>query len=58
MPDPDLVIRPSGNLSQFPAVAVGLFQFYYTDVLWPEIPVKRSTRLAAYQHREWRCTTM
>ena len=57
VPDPDLVIRPSGELrlSNFLLWQSAYAEFYYTDVLWPDFGKEELHRaLAAYQKRSRR----
>ncbi len=57
VPDPDLVIRPSGEqrLSNFLPWQSAYAEFYFTDVLWPDFDQKELCRaLAAFQHRSRR----
>jgi len=57
VPDPDLVIRPSGELrlSNFLLWQSAYAEFYYTDVLWPDFSKEELHRaLAAYQARSRR----
>jgi len=57
VPDPDLVIRPSGELrlSNFLLWQSAYAEFYYTDVLWPDFSREELHRaLAAYQKRSRR----
>lgn len=57
VPDPDLVIRPSGELriSNFLLWQSAYAEFYYTDVLWPDFSKDELHRaLAAYQARSRR----
>ena len=57
IPDPDLVIRPSGELrlSNFLPWQSAYAEFYFTDVLWPDFGKKELHRaLAAYQSRSRR----
>ena len=57
LPDPDLVIRPSGELrlSNFLPWQSAYAEFYYTDVLWPDFTKAELNRaLAAYQSRSRR----
>ena len=57
VPDPDLVIRPSGELriSNFLLWQSAYSEFYYTDVLWPDFSKDELHRaLAAYQRRQRR----
>ena len=57
VPDPDLVIRPSGELrvSNFLPWQSAYAEFYFTDVLWPDFTKDELLRaLASYQHRSRR----
>ena len=57
IPDPDLVIRPSGELrlSNFLLWQSAYAEFYYTDVLWPDFSKEELHRaIAAYQSRSRR----
>ena len=57
VPDPDLIIRPSGELrlSNFLLWQSAYAEFYYTDVLWPDFSKEELHRaLAAYQSRSRR----
>lgn len=57
VPDPDLVIRPSGELrlSNFLLWQSAYAELYYTDVLWPDFSKEELDRaLAAYQSRSRR----
>lgn len=57
VPDPDLVIRPSGELrlSNFLLWQSAYAEFYYTDVLWPDFSKEELHRaIAAYQGRNRR----
>ena len=57
IPDPDLVIRPSGELrlSNFLLWQSAYAEFYFTDVLWPDFSKEELHRaIAAYQGRERR----
>ena len=57
VPDPDLIIRPSGELrvSNFLLWQSAYAEFYYTDVLWPDFSKEELLRaLAAYQARSRR----
>ena len=57
VPDPDLVIRPSGELriSNFLLWQSAYAEFYYTDVLWPDFSKEELNKaLAAYQSRSRR----
>ncbi len=57
VPDPDLVIRPSGEvrISNFLLWQSAYSEFYFTDVLWPDFTKDDLLRaLADYQHRSRR----
>ena len=57
VPDPDLVIRPSGELrlSNFLLWQSAYAEFYFTDVLWPDFSKEELHRaVAAYQSRSRR----
>ena len=57
MPDPDLIIRPSGELrlSNFLLWQSAYSEFYFTDVLWPDFSKEELHRaIAAYQGRSRR----
>ena len=57
VPDPDLVVRPSGELrlSNFLLWQSAYAELYYTDVLWPDFSKEELNRaLAAYQGRSRR----
>lgn len=57
VPDPDLIIRPSGELrlSNFLLWQSAYAEFYFTDVLWPDFSKEELHRaIAAYQHRQRR----
>ena len=57
VPDPDLIIRPSGEVrtSNFLVWQSAYAEFYFTDVLWPDFTEEELLRaLAAYQHRSRR----
>ena len=57
VPDPDLVIRPSGEqrISNFLLWQSAYAEFYYTDVLWPDFSKEELHRaLASYQGRSRR----
>ena len=57
VPDPDLVIRPSGELrlSNFLLWQAAYAEFYFTDVLWPDFSKEELLRaIAAYQGRSRR----
>ena len=57
VPDPDLVIRPSGELrlSNFLLWQSAYAEFYFTDVLWPDFSKEELHKaIAAYQGRNRR----
>ena len=57
VPDPDLIIRPSGELrlSNFLTWQSAYAEFYFTDVLWPDFtPQVLDEALAAFQRRQRR----
>ncbi|NCE64253.1 isoprenyl transferase [Pseudoflavonifractor sp. 524-17] len=57
IPDPDLVIRPSGELrlSNFLPWQSAYAEFYFTDVLWPDFSKRELNRaLADFQSRSRR----
>ena len=57
MPDPDLLIRTSGELriSNFLLWQLAYSELYFTDCLWPEFTEEEFYRaIVAYQHRERR----
>ena len=57
MPDPDLIIRPSGEerISNFLLWQSAYSEFYFTDVLWPDFtPRDMVAAIAAYQKRDRR----
>ena len=57
IPDPDLVIRPSGEmrLSNFLLWQLAYSELYFTDVLWPDFSTSElDLAIAAYQNRERR----
>ena len=57
VPDPDLVIRPSGEIriSNFLLWQSAYAEFYFTDVLWPDFTKEELNKaLAAYQGRSRR----
>ena len=57
VPDPDLIIRPSGEmrLSNFLLWQSAYAEFYVTDVLWPDFSKDDFLRaLAVYQSRSRR----
>lgn len=57
VPDPDLIIRPSGELrtSNFLVWQAAYAELYFTDVLWPDFgPAELRSAIAAYQSRQRR----
>jgi len=57
IPDPDLVIRPSGEmrLSNFLLWQSAYSEFYFTDTLWPDFDERELDRaIVTYQARERR----
>lgn len=57
VPDPDLMIRPGGELRQsnFLMWQSAYAEWYFTDTLWPDFTEKDMDRaIAAYQHRDRR----
>ena len=57
VPDPDLIIRPSGELrlSNFLPWQAAYSEFYFTDVLWPDFDQEELHRaIAAFQGRSRR----
>lgn len=57
VPDPDLVIRPSGEvrISNFLLWQSAYAEFYFTDVLWPDFTKEELLKaLADFQHRSRR----
>ncbi|SHH75789.1 undecaprenyl diphosphate synthase [Sporobacter termitidis DSM 10068] len=57
LPDPDLIIRPSGEmrLSNFLLWQAAYSEFYFTDVLWPDFSEREMDRaIIAYQSRDRR----
>lgn len=57
IPDPELIIRPSGELrtSNFLPWQAAYAEYYFTDVLWPDFDEKELERaIASYQKRERR----
>lgn len=57
VPDPDLIIRPSGELrmSNFLPWQGAYSEFYFTDVLWPDFTKENLLEaIADYQHRSRR----
>ncbi len=57
MPDPDLIIRPSGEyrISNFLLWQSAYSEFWYSDVLWPDFTEENFVEaLRAYEHRNRR----
>ncbi len=57
LPDPDLVIRPSGEyrISNFLLWQSAYAEFYYTDVLWPDFgPRELDRAIESFQKRDRR----
>ena len=57
MPDPDLLIRPSGELriSNFLLWQLAYTEFWFTDVLWPDFSEKHlQEAISSFQRRERR----
>ena len=57
VPDPDLVIRPSGEmrLSNYLLWQSAYSEFYFTDILWPDFKPRELDRaILAYQKRDRR----
>ena len=57
MPDPDLLIRPGGEMrvSNFLLWQCAYSEIYVTDVLWPDFDEKEMDRaILAYQKRDRR----
>jgi undecaprenyl diphosphate synthase len=57
IPDPDLIIRPSGEIrtSNFLLWQSAYAEYYFTDVLWPDFSREELNRaIAAYQSRSRR----
>jgi undecaprenyl diphosphate synthase len=57
LPDPDLLIRPSGELriSNFLLWQLAYAEFYYSDVLWPDFTPRELTKaIVSYQKRDRR----
>ena len=57
IPDPDIVIRPSGEirLSNYLIWQTAYSEFYFTDVLWPDFDEKELDRaIISYQRRDRR----
>ena len=58
IPDPDLMIRPGGELRQsnFLLWQSAYAEWYFTDTLWPDFTEREIDRaIADYQHRDRRC---
>ena len=57
VPDPDLIIRPSGELriSNFLLWQSAYAEYYFTDTLWPDFgPRDLDLAIEAYNHRNRR----
>ena len=57
IPDPELIIRPSGEIrtSNFLPWQSAYSEYYFTDVLWPDFDEAELDRaIAAYQARDRR----
>ncbi|MBQ1352245.1 MAG: isoprenyl transferase [Oscillospiraceae bacterium] len=57
VPDPDLIIRPSGEIriSNFLLWQGAYAEYYFTDVLWPDFDKEELNRaIVSYQHRSRR----
>lgn len=57
MPDPDLIIRPSGEIrtSNFLLWQSAYAEYYFTDVLWPDFKTRDlDAAIEAYNHRNRR----
>ncbi len=57
VPDPDLIIRPSGEIrtSNFLLWQSAYSEYYFTDTLWPDFsPADLDRAIDAYQHRSRR----
>ena len=57
MPDPDLIIRPGGEMriSNFLLWQAAYSELYFTDVLWPSFGKSELNKaIAEYQHRDRR----
>ena len=57
MPDPDLIIRPSGEyrLSNFLIWQAAYSEYWYSDVLWPDFKPKHIDKaIEDYNHRNRR----
>ena len=58
LPDPDLLIRTSGELrlSNFLMWQLAYSEFYFTDTAWPDFDrAEFEKAIAAYNHRDRRC---
>ena len=58
IPDPELVIRPGGELriSNFLLWQSAYAEYYFTDVLWPDFgPKELDLAIDAFNHRNRRC---
>jgi len=57
IPDPDLIIRPSGEIriSNFLLWQSAYAEYYFTDVLWPDFsPAELEKAIAAFNQRNRR----
>ena len=57
LPDPELIIRPSGEVrvSNFLLWQSAYSEYYFTDVLWPDFDEKELDRaIAAFNRRDRR----
>ena len=57
MPDPDLIIRPSGEyrLSNYLIWQAAYSEFWFSDILWPDFkPHHLEQAIDAYNHRNRR----
>ncbi|MBR5479843.1 MAG: isoprenyl transferase [Clostridia bacterium] len=57
VPDPELIIRPSGEIrtSNFLLWQSAYSEYYFTDVLWPDFkPIELDRAILAYQNRSRR----
>ena len=57
VPDPDLIIRPSGELriSNFLLWQSAYAEYYFTDVLWPDFgPEELEKAIASFNRRSRR----